>query len=117
MALSVSVRKLKEFVIIELAGRWSVLEPPLRKQVSHLAGACQGVLLLDLANVSFMDASALGDLITIRNMLHQKGWHLILVRPTERIRRLLEMTKLTTVFEIFSDRSPAIVVSTVHSLC
>ena len=117
MALSVSVRKVNEFVIFELSGRWSALEPPLRKQITHLTNACQGVLLIDLAKVSFMDASGLGDLIMMRNLLRQKGWHLILVRPTDRIRKLLEITKLTQAFEIFSDQPTALEMFGTHALC
>ena len=57
-------------------------------------------LVLDLSGVSFLDSSGIGTLVELRNVATDTGGALVLRRPSDRTRRLLEITALDTVFSI-----------------
>jgi anti-sigma B factor antagonist len=65
-----------------------------------LADAGTTTLVLDLQGVTFIDSTALGALIHIRNRAETEGKQLRLTRLPERVQRILAITGLTTVFEI-----------------
>lgn len=52
------------------------------------------LLRVDVAAVPFMDSTGLGALIAGRNHAHQRGTHLAILRPVDRVRRVLEVTGL-----------------------
>lgn len=57
-------------------------------------------LVLDLSGVSFLDSSGIGTLVELRNVATDSGGALVLRKPSERTRRLLEITALDSVFTI-----------------
>jgi anti-sigma B factor antagonist len=57
-------------------------------------------LVIDLMDVSFMDSTGLGALIGLRNASREMGAPLVLLDPSPRVRRVLEITRLDGVFEI-----------------
>lgn len=64
--------------------------------------------LINLENVSYIDSSGLSDLITSHTSLRNRGGVVKLLKPSKRIRDLLQMTKLTGIFEIFDDEATAL---------
>lgn len=64
-------------------------------------------LILDLAEVEFMDSSALGALLTTTRLLESTGGALRLVALTPAVRTLFELVRLHRVFEIMNDRAEA----------
>ena len=75
----------------------------LRQLVRKLMEQGDRNFIIDLANVSYMDNSGLGQLCLIYTMLHDRRGEMKLRRPTARIRKLLQITKLDTVLEILED--------------
>jgi anti-sigma B factor antagonist len=65
-------------------------------------------LLLDLGEVSFLDSAGLGELVQAYATTKNKGGALKLVRLTKRLKDLLTITKLVTVFESFDTEADAI---------
>jgi anti-anti-sigma factor len=61
-----------------------------------------GTLRIDLSEVTFLDSAGLGALITIRNQAREIGIELVLDQPSERARRVMDITGLTKVFTIHS---------------
>jgi anti-anti-sigma factor len=61
--------------------------------------ASRRVVLLDLAGVETMDAAGLGLLIFLQTTGYAVGFELQLTNPTRRVRELLELTRLDSVFE------------------
>lgn len=59
-------------------------------------------LVIDLSAVSFLDSTGLGALVTVRNAAFAADKSLVLSRPSERVRRTLEISALDTVFTIES---------------
>lgn len=55
---------------------------------------------LDLADVSFLDSTGLGSLVSLNNTARRTGRRFVLYRPTARISQLLQLTALDTVLEV-----------------
>jgi len=64
--------------------------------------------LVNLGEVSYIDSSGLGELITSHTSLRNRGGSVKLLNPNKRIRDLLKMTKLLNIFEIFEDETTAV---------
>ena len=108
MSLSIEIRRADRVVILELAGRLSVLEPSLRDLVWELIERGERYFVISLANVSYLDNSGLGQLCWIYTVLQNRGGDIVLVRPTPRIKALLHITKLDTIFQSFECESEAV---------
>ena len=65
-------------------------------------------ILLNLAGVSYMDSTGLGEVIRNFKTVIDKGGKLKLLNLTSRIRDLMSMTKLLTVFEVFDSEQEAL---------
>lgn len=78
-----------------------------RAAAEDLLGAPERILVIDLAEVSFLSSSGLAVLITTAERAEQRGIQLRLVVATRPVSRLLEMTATSTLFELYSDRRTA----------
>ena len=87
MSLSIELRRTDQVVILELAGRLSVLEPSLRELARQLIEEGERYFVISLANISYMDNSGLGQLCWIYTVLQNRGGKWSLVRPTARIQK------------------------------
>ena len=80
----------------------------LRDKVRSLLQQGQKSLLLNLANLSYVDSAGLGELVTAFTTVTRQGGVLKLVGVTKRLTDLLVITKLITVFESFDSEAAAI---------
>jgi anti-anti-sigma factor len=108
MSLSIEVRETNQVIVLELAGRLSVLEMRLQHLVRELIQRGERHFVINLANVSYLDNSGLGQLCWIYTALRDRGGEMRLVKPTSRTRKLLNMTKLDTVFQACDCETEAI---------
>jgi anti-sigma B factor antagonist len=108
MSLSIEIRRVDQAVILELSGRLSVLEQGLRRLAWELIEQGERRFVISLANVSYLDNSGLGQLCWIYTVSRNRGGDMKLLRPTSRIKRLLTITKLDTVFQPFESEREAI---------
>ena len=108
MSLSIEVRQLDRAVVLELSGRLSVLESSLSQVVWKLIERGHRYFVINLGNVSYLDNSGLGQLCWIYTIARNRGGDMVLVNPTTRTRRLLEITKLNTVFRAFESEADAL---------
>ena len=69
------------------------------------------VLVLDLTGVEFMDSSAIGSLITVRNRLLPEGGSVALCSIADGVAKVLRITDLGKVFSIFADADAALAAS------
>ena len=111
--MRVTSRILSSVVIVDVSGRLCFLETSLRKHINELLDEGHLEFVLNLANVPYVDSFGLGQLITIRTSILDKGGRLILLRPSDHLQQLLRLSKLTTVFDISSEETQA--VRTAHS--
>src|SRR5690348_7530748 len=99
--LKVHVKNLGNIAILCLHGRIVRGETgSLQKAVDSQAQA--GALVLDLARVSAIDAGGLGVILELREQTQAKGIAFKLINVTRVVSRILEITRLNSVFEITS---------------
>lgn len=72
------------------------------------AGSLASHVIIDLADVTFVDSSGLGGLIAARNSARERGGSVALVSPPPVVRRLLGSTRLHDVFNIYDSLAEAI---------
>jgi anti-sigma B factor antagonist len=108
MSLSIELRDNGGVIIFELAGRLSVLQPSLRQLAWELIEQGHRYFVINLGNVSYLDNSGLGQLCWIYTVARNRGGDMVLLKPTTRIRKLLNITKLDSVFKAFDYEVDAI---------
>jgi anti-sigma B factor antagonist len=108
MNLSIELRHIENITIMELAGRVSVLERNLREVAGQLLERGERNFIINLANVSYLDNSGLGQLCWLYTVIRNRGGQMPLLKPTARIKKLLNITKLDGVFQSFDNEAEAI---------
>ena len=110
MALDIQQHERESVVILELSGRITVGTEAshLRDRVSALSQAGSHNIVLNLAGVDYIDSTGLGALVICATTLRKNAGNLKLLNLNRRNIELLVMTKLATVFEIFTDEQDAI---------
>jgi anti-sigma B factor antagonist len=110
MNLKVGSRKVKGVTVLDLSGRLVLGEETrtLRETLKELAVRGEKKILLNLADVSYVDSTGLGTLVSGYATLSGQQGQLKLLNLTKKIRDILQMTKLLTVFESFDDEAKAI---------
>ena len=96
--------------ILDLSGKIVLGEGDLqvKERIKDLLGDGQRKILLNLADVNYIDSAGLGALISSYTTVRREGGSLKLVNLTKRIKDLLAITKLITVFETFESEAEAI---------
>jgi anti-sigma B factor antagonist len=108
MPLKIVQRGAADVVILDLSGRLWILDLPLRDLVNRLLTEGRQRFVLNLAGVDYVDSSGLGQLVTIWTSVRNKGGHMTILSPTKRVEKLLEITRLNTVFEIVHSETEAV---------
>jgi len=96
--------------ILDLSGKIVLGEGDvqLKERIKDLLGDGQRRILLNLAEVNYIDSAGLGTLIGSYTTAKRDGGSLKLVNLTKRIQDLLAITKLITVFETFDSEAEAL---------
>ena len=109
--MTITQRNVGRVVILELVGRLIFDEDGdrlLRAQVAALIAAGEHNILLDLSGVKQMDSGGVGTLVAVYLHALKRGGRLKLLRPSERVSRVLHMTHLETAFEVFESENDAV---------
>ncbi|MBV9625697.1 MAG: STAS domain-containing protein [Acidobacteria bacterium] len=108
--LEISIRRTADLVIVDVAGRLTIGDACscFRNQVQHLTEQGIKKLLLNLSEVVYVDSSGLGELVRTYTGLRAQGGEMKLVNPHRRLRELLELTRLSTIFDVQPDEATAI---------
>jgi anti-sigma B factor antagonist len=80
----------------------------LKDKIQSLLQQGQNKLVLDLGNVSYVDSAGLGQLVQIHATTKNKGGALRLANVTKRLKDLLVVTKLVTIFDSYNSESEAV---------
>ncbi len=110
MALDIYQHEREGIIILDLKGR-IVVGPEasaLREKVAELNSDGTRNVVLNLAQVDFIDSTGLGALVICATSLRKQGGNIKLLNLNRRNIELLVMTKLATVFEIFTDEQDAV---------
>lgn len=63
---------------------------------------------IDLSKVRYMNSSGIGVLITLLTKFRNKGGEVVLINPSDQIKKLLIITKLNAIFNIVNDTDEAV---------
>jgi anti-sigma B factor antagonist len=102
MPLYLVEKLIDEVVVLDARGRIT-LGPEtesLRQKVSTLIGAGNKRIVLDLGNVDYIDSAGLGILVASAASVRRAGGELKLASLTKRVRDLMQITRLSTLFEV-----------------
>jgi anti-sigma B factor antagonist len=110
MSMTIKARRIDDIVILDLGGRITIGEGTLilRNEIQKLLDAGNSKFLLNLADVDYIDSSGLGELVTSFTTVRNKNGQLKLLNLTHRVRDLLQITKLLTVFDTFDNETEAL---------
>ncbi|MGA2687490.1 MAG: STAS domain-containing protein [Candidatus Korobacteraceae bacterium] len=110
MSMKASTRQVDGVTIVDLSGRITLGEGSvvLRDAVKDLVGKGQKKILLNLGDVSYIDSSGIGELVSAFTSVRNQGGELKLLHLTKKVHDLLQITKLYTVFDVKDDEAGAI---------
>ena len=80
----------------------------MRDALRDLVAKNQKKILLNLGDVSYIDSSGIGELVSGFTTVTNSGGQLRLLNLTKRVKDLLQITKLYTVFDVHEDEAAAI---------
>ena len=110
MSFTLNSRTVGDVHVLDLSGRVTVGEPVqlLREAVRRCSeeGNCRFVL--NLEDISYIDSCGLGELVATYTSACNRGGSVNLLNPSKRTMELLELTRLSEVFDIFNDESKAV---------
>jgi len=110
MQLEIRERPAGEVVILDLMGKITIGDGSLqlRDAVDHLLATGRKKIILNLEGVTYVDSSGIGELVSRHTTTKNQGGQLKLLRLTKKIKDLLMITRLLTVFEIYEDEAAAL---------
>jgi anti-sigma B factor antagonist len=110
MSLKMRTREVNGIVIVDLSGQLTLGEASaaLRDEVRDQAGHGFRNILLNLADVTYIDSAGLGELTAAYTSVKNRGGHLKLLNLTKRVHDLMQITKLYTVFDVYDDEKKGI---------
>jgi anti-sigma B factor antagonist len=108
--MQIEQRSVADVVLLDLKGKITLGEGDelLKDKVNSLLNQGQRKIVLNLAEVPYIDSAGLGEIVRTYTTVSRQGGSLKLLNLTKRITDLLSITKLLTVFETFDSESDAI---------
>jgi anti-sigma B factor antagonist len=110
MSMKASTRQVDGVTILDLSGRITLGEGSvqLRDAVRDLISKGSKRILLNLAEVNYIDSSGIGELVSAFTSVRNQGGEMKLLNLTKKVHDLLQITKLYTVFDIKDDEAAAV---------
>jgi len=108
MTIEMKSRKASDVVILDLPGRLSAFERTLWLRINEFINNGERHFVLNLSDIDYLDAGGLGQLVSVWTLVRSSGGWVTLLHPRKRVRSLLELTKLDTIFEIFDQEIQAV---------
>ena len=110
MALTIASRIVDGVVVLDLSGRITLGEGSvqLRDAIRDLISKGQKNILLNLGDVNYIDSSGLGELVSAFTTAKNQNADVKLLNLTKKVKDVLQVTKLYTVFDIYDDEAHAI---------
>jgi anti-sigma B factor antagonist len=108
--MQIHQRAVGDVMIVDLSGKMTLGEGDelLRDKVNSLVQQGQKKIVLNLAEVPYIDSAGLGEIVRTYTTVSRQGGNLKLLSLTKRIQDLLAITKLLTVFETFENEQDAV---------
>ncbi len=110
MSMKVTVRQIDSVTIVDVSGRITLGEActQLRELIRGQLAKGNKNVLLNLGDVSYIDSSGIGELVSSYTAVSNQGGNLKLLNLTKKVQDLLQITKLYTIFDVHDDEAKAI---------
>jgi anti-sigma B factor antagonist len=110
VSIQVTTRQVGDVSVVDVVGRITLGEgaSALRETIRGLVAKDQKKVILNLGEVSYIDSSGIGELVSGFTTVTNHGGVLKLLGLTKRVQDLLQITKLYTVFDIYDSETSAV---------
>jgi anti-sigma B factor antagonist len=110
VTMKASTRQVNGVTVVDMSGRITLGEGSviLRDTIRDLLGKAQKKILLNLGDITYIDSSGIGELVSAFTSVRNQGGELKLLKLTKKVHDLLQITKLYTVFDIKDDEAAAV---------
>lgn len=110
MSATISIRQNGDVCLVDVGGKITLGDGSvaIRETVKKLVADGTKKIVLNLGEVTYIDSSGIGELVSAFTSVSNNGGDLKLLNLTKRVQDLLQITKLYTVFEVFNDESTAV---------
>ena len=110
MALTIASREVDGVTVLDLSGRITLGEGSvqLREAVRDLISKGSRNILLNMSDVNYIDSSGLGELVSAFTTAKNQGASVKLLGLTKKVKDVLQLTKLYTVFDVYEDEAGGI---------
>jgi anti-sigma B factor antagonist len=108
--LNIKERQAGDVTILDMDGKVTIGEGSvaLRTAIRRLLEEGKKKILLNLSGVGYIDSSGIGELVSSYTAINKDEGQLKLLNLTQKLRDLLAITKLLTVFDVYEDESEAL---------
>jgi anti-sigma B factor antagonist len=108
--VKIEERTVGPVVVLDMAGRLVAGESQgrLKDKINSLTMQGRLQILLNLGEVSYIDSTGLGELVSSYSTVTRHGGHIKLVNLTEKVQDLIAICRLSTVFETFDSEADAL---------
>ena len=110
MALKMTQREVDGVTVVALDGRIVLGEESnaLREKVKSLIAGGKKKIVLNMANITFIDSAGLGTLVAAHHSAKTQGASLKLCHLGSKFQEVLQITKLLTVFDVYNSEAEAV---------
>jgi anti-sigma B factor antagonist len=110
MSLEITTREFDRVIVVDVVGKLTTTEgrTQLRDLIHVFSETGHKRFLLNLAGVDYVDSSGMGELVRCFSTVRQKGGEMKLLQVNKKVADLLQMTRLHTIFEIYSEERVAL---------
>ena len=108
--LNIHERRIGDVTVLDMDGNVRIggSNIALKKAIQNLVAEGRNQIVLNLARVTYIDSSGLGELISSHVTSNHKGGQIKLLNLTQRFHELMTITKLITIFDVYDDESQAV---------
>jgi anti-sigma B factor antagonist len=110
MSATINNRQNGDVVLVDVGGKITLGDGSvaIREAVKKLVADGNKKIVLNLGDVTYIDSSGIGELVSAFTTVSNSGGNLKLLNLTKRVQDLLQITKLYTVFEVFNDEAESV---------
>ena len=110
MSMKATIRQVDSVTVVDVSGRITLGEgcAQLRELIRDQLTKGNKKILINLADVSYIDSSGIGELVSAYTAVTNQGGQLKLLKLTKKVHDLLQITKLYTVFDVHDDEAEAV---------
>ena len=110
MSMKATNRQVEGVSVVDMSGRITLGEGSvvLRDTIRDLIGKGNKKILLNLGDVTYIDSSGIGELVSAFIAVRREGGDVKLLNLTKKVDQVLQIVKLRTVFDVFDNEAAAL---------